>query len=160
MSTAVESCEKLGLFYPPTQRNLEAYDRVFNEQRNLIKICRDLEGGWMASVAGDESVIMPSGCLHAFITVSKGCLITASFLNTRSIQGMSAWIAYCPSAVEQEDKEHMIEMWILAAKLALYSHRSKTGLEGWSKVRSRMLHWVERRPIQNRQLRELWSEYF
>ena len=159
MSGPVEGCEKLGTFYPPTQCNLEAYDKIHNEQNKLRKICYDLEGGLMVFLKQTEAVEMPSGCLHAFTTAAKGWMVTASFMTTRTVQGMSSWIAYNPSAVEGEDKENLIGTWILAAELALHSRRSEAALSGWTKVRSRMLHWVERRPVQRHRLRELWTEF-
>lgn len=62
-------------------------------------------------------------------------------------------------AVEEEDKEYSITMWISAAELAFHSHRSEAVIDSWIKVQSRMLRGVEIRPVQRQLLRELLVEF-
>ena len=106
-----------------------------------------------------RALVIPSGCLHAVFTHTKGWLVTLGFMDTRTLKPMSASIAYNSSAIEGEDEEVLLQNWIWAAELVLNSRHSEIALEAWRMTRSTLLCIASKMPMKRRELRDLWVNY-
>ena len=113
----------------------------------------------MAHLDATKAVVMPSGTLHSVWTIVKGFVITLGYLESRSVQGMSYWIRWNPSAVKEEDKSILIENWTNAASMDLYTTNSRVVLESWLLVADSILQYAKEVSDQARRLSKLWSDY-
>ena len=113
----------------------------------------------MANLKKTQAIAMTSGTIHAVWTVVKGPLITLSYLESRSVHGMSTWIRWSPSAIKEEDKSVLMENWIDAALMDLYTCNQKIVLEAWLQVKTSFLHYAKEFPEQAQKLKELWNDF-
>ena len=159
VSSPVKPCKKIFLLYPPTQSNLIAFDGVHHSTNRLRTICHDLEGGLMVPLDYTQALAIPSGCLHAVFTHTKGWLVTLGFMDTRTLKPMSACIAHNSSAIEGEDEEVMLQNWFGQQSSYLTVRHSEIALEAWRMTRSTLLCIASKMPAKRRELRDLWVNY-
>ncbi|TKA69039.1 hypothetical protein B0A55_10981 [Friedmanniomyces simplex] len=69
LSAVVDDCRKIFVLYPPTTKNLRLLDGVENEPFRLATICQKLEGALYSEVTSSKAIVIPSGTLHAVITI-------------------------------------------------------------------------------------------
>ena len=124
-----------------------------------MKALPRLQGGLMAHLTSKSAIAMSAAVLHAVVTIVKGFVVTISFLESRSVQGMSTWIQCNPFAIYEEDKGTLIENWINAAEMDLYTMDQEVVLVAWLQVRESFLSYARGEPRQACALRDFWKPF-
>ena len=91
LSLVLPPCEKVWCFFPPTERNMVRLQNLNLATREAKKDWSGFEHGMIGLVGHAEAVYIPSGWIHATITIKPGILFGATFYE----QGSARMAAKC-----------------------------------------------------------------
>ncbi|THY45146.1 hypothetical protein D6C99_06528 [Aureobasidium pullulans] len=75
LSTTEHDCVKLWFLCPPTTSNLDNFYKISGEERKFVRLQHVLRDGVCAITTQGETLYIPSGWLHATLTVKGGILL-------------------------------------------------------------------------------------
>lgn len=155
LSTAVGSCVKLWLLYPPKKHNLDVMRKTGNMKGRLQRIGKELkEGRWVITTA-EDTIYLPAGWIHAVYTIEGGALAGITFMAGECIETVNHCIMY-ELAV---NKIYNSNLFLSAIQVTLELHDERLITEAikmWCCIRPQ-LKMDEK--TQSR-AREIWDKYF
>ncbi|KAH0563244.1 hypothetical protein GP486_002189 [Trichoglossum hirsutum] len=108
--TSAVLCEKLWVFYPPTDRNIREFASSTGTQGRLIRVGPKLEGGLLARQRKGQTIFIPAGALHAVLTLDATAGLVPGITFT-AWETMRVPLRYAKHlAVEQPDHEQLADV--------------------------------------------------
>ena len=95
---------KLFVFFPPTEHNLKALDRVSARLGKLAVLIDSLEGGCIALVDKTGPIYIPAGWLHAVVTVSGGPMFATNIITMGGGPSFLRWLRMSLSKIDSYDR--------------------------------------------------------
>lgn len=117
----IDGCEEVFFLFPPTVKNLKTLAANTQSANILWAVLRQLEGGVVVTLESTHMLYIPAGALHAVVTVSPGFLLNSSYLHSKSVLPMSAWMHHSLAAelsLTVSQKDAAMATWLKAARAA------------------------------------------
>ncbi|KAH7357103.1 hypothetical protein BKA65DRAFT_474895 [Rhexocercosporidium sp. MPI-PUGE-AT-0058] len=144
ISTAIGTCEKLWIMFPPTPKNLQLMQSADGQRYKLARIGKDLEGGLVIKADSTQALYLPAGCLHAVFTLHGGFLVSLEFTTPLSVKVLSVLLN---SQFDRfKDKWLQSELpgqFIESVELALNQNQIQVGVDAWINTQDRLRLWFD-----------------
>lgn len=136
-------CLKVFILFPPTEKNLYAFNQDYNDRTEILgRLCRVLEGGVFHFLDSSSGIRLPPGCLHAVLTIIPGFLVSQSYMDSQTIAGLSMLCAHLSTWVS-EDQGRMIDTWSDAAEISLRNSKNwALTYACWQMIREILKHGI------------------
>lgn len=106
------------LLVPSTARNLKTLATNTQSANILLAVLSQLEGGVVVTLRSTHMLHIPAGALHAVVTLTPGFLLNSSYLHSKSVLPMSAWMRHslaAGSSLTASQKDAAMANWLKAA---------------------------------------------
>lgn len=105
----------------------------------MVRLAQHLEGGVVLCTSSTSAVYVPSGCIHALLTISGGFLVTMDFTTRCSILPFSRYLDLnlCAS-LDHEGQKDCYYMYLDCLSVALANGRHDLAFKGWIGLEDRL----------------------
>ncbi|KAK9625528.1 hypothetical protein V6Z98_005601 [Aspergillus fumigatus] len=132
LSVPLGDCEKIWFMWPPTERNLSLMANESGQLAKLIRLAPLLEGGILLQTDSDHALTIPSGCLHATLTIKGGFLVTKDFATRYTIQSFSRYLAWgLQQELDENSRANCYYLYLDCLNVALENGEVNLAIEGW-----------------------------
>lgn len=98
----------------------------------LIRLAPLLEGGILLQTDSDHALTIPSGCLHATLTIKGGFLVTKDFTTRYTIQSFSHYLAWgLQQELDENSRANCYYLYLDYLNIALENREVNLAIEGW-----------------------------
>lgn len=121
MSACVGQCRKKFRLWPPTERNLRAFDRTGYGGLQLSDLYNELEGMLQVEIGSLHALRMRSGTIHEVKTLVGGFIVTKGYIDELTATPMSRWLSgseHHLKRLSEGGRDLALENWIDAVSLA------------------------------------------
>ncbi|KAH1601520.1 hypothetical protein KXV92_006172 [Aspergillus fumigatus] len=132
LSVPLGDCVKIWFMWPPTERNLSLMASESGQLAKLIRLAPLLEGGILLQTDSGHALTIPSGCLHATMTIKGGFLVTKDFATRYTIQSFSRYLAWSlQQELDENSRANCYYLYLDCLNVALENGEANLAIEGW-----------------------------
>lgn len=132
ISATLDSCRKLWIMFPPTNRNLELMKVERGQNAKLARIGNQMEGGIFFESTSEDAVYIPAGCIHAVLTLAGGFLVSLDFATRDTIVPFGNYLAKClHHALDEHSQRTCLFAFIHCTEVSLCNGRVQEAVDCW-----------------------------
>lgn len=132
---------------------------VDGQRAKLVRIMHQLEGGIVAETTSAHAIHIPAGCIHATFTLEGGYLVTEDFTTSKSINGISAYVASgLDRSLPPKAREICFDWFERCLDVCLAHQQYERAIEAWIKAEVHLASWASFHRQWRVSIRRVWEQ--